>query len=468
VAVLVALLGLAVASAPAPARALTLGLDAYGPFGSPDPSVSGPWIKRAASEHAGLVRVSVQWSAVAPARLPKHGFNQVDPGSPHYSWGPTDAVLRNLATKRFTILIVITSAPRWAEGSHRPGGAPPGTWKPNAEAFGRFGRAAALRYSGHYPDPLHPGYNLPNVHYWEVWNEPNLSYYLTPQWTKQKHGYAATSPRVYRRLLNAFYAAVKRVSGRNVVVGGATAPFGDLSPSQRNNARIQPVSFVEDLLCLHGKQLKRSHCSHLAHLDVLDHHPYDIGGPYQHAVNSGDVSVPDMGKLERLLRAAQRQRAVLPRAAKHLWATELGWASRPPDRRGVPLRRQARWLEEALYVLWRQGVSKACWLQIADDAAPNGLDAGLYFARGGPKPAARAFRFPFVVIAQKQGPVRLWVRSPAGGTLRIERRSGHSWLTIRRVRVRPYGIYSSSIRLHGHPTLRARIGDQTSLSWANA
>ena len=469
VAALTGLLSAAGAVGAAPAQALTLGLDAYGPLGSTDLSVSGPWINRAATENAGLVRVGVQWSAVAPRSLPKRGFNQRDPGSPDYTWGPTDAVLRNLATRRFTILIVVTGAPRWAEGAHRRAGAPAGTWKPNAAAFGRFARAAAVRYSGHYPDPLRAGHYLPRVRYWEAWNEPNLSYYLTPQWEKARHGYVATSPGIYRQLLNAFYSAVKRASPRDVVVGGATAPFGDLSPSLKNTARIQPVTFVEDLLCLQGSShLRRSRCPHPAHLDVLDHHPYDIGGPYQHAVNSGDVSVPDMGKLRRLLRAARRYRTALPRKAKHIWATELGWASNPPDRQGVSLGQQARWLEEALYVLWRQGISTACWLQIADDSGPNALAAGLYFAHGRPKLAATAFRFPFVVVVRKHQPVRAWVLAPAAGTLRIQRRAGSRWVTVRHVRIQRQGVFWGKLKLHGHPTLRALLGRRTSLSWAKA
>lgn len=455
-------------AAPAGAAALTLGLDAQGPLGSPDSGASGPWVKRAVADQAQLVRVGVQWSAVAPARLPQHEFNQQNPGSRYYSWADTDAVLRQLAARHLRLMIVVTGAPRWAEGPHRPRRAPAGTWKPNAPDFGRFARAAATRYSGHFPDPLHPGHDLPRVRYWEAWNEPNLSNYLTPQWTRKNHRYVPASPVIYRGLLDSFFTAVKRVSARNVVVGGATAPFGDLSPSLRNNARMQPVAFVKSLLCLQGRRLARSRCPRVARMDVLDHHPYDIGGPFQHAVNAGDVSVPDMGKLARLLRAAVRDRTLLPRTTKHLWATELGWVSRPPDRQGVPLRKQARWLEQALYVLWRERVSTVCWLQIADDSGPGGLAAGLYLADGKAKPAAAAFRFPFVVIIRRHHPVRVWGRSPAGGIVQIERRDGHRWVTIRRMRVHRYGVFSAALTLHGHPALRAQVGGRASLSWPRA
>jgi hypothetical protein len=82
---------------------------------------------------------------------------------------------------------------------------------------------AAVRYDGRFPDPLKPGAFLPRVRYWQPWNEPNLSYYLSPQWTRTGGRWAPASAGIYRGLLNAFYAAVKRVSSSNFVVTAGTA-----------------------------------------------------------------------------------------------------------------------------------------------------------------------------------------------------------------------------------------------------
>ena len=68
---------------------------------------------------------------------------------------------------------------------------------------------------------------LPRVKYWQGWNEPNLSLYLTPQWTRRSGKLTATSPDVYRSLLNAFYSGVKAVSKTNFVITAGTSPFGD-------------------------------------------------------------------------------------------------------------------------------------------------------------------------------------------------------------------------------------------------
>lgn len=75
-----------------------------------------------------------------------------------------------------------------------------------------------------------------------------------------------------------------------------------------------------------------------------------------------------------------------------------------------------------MYVLWSQGVSAVFWLQIDDPmtAAPaTALDAGLYFQDGRRKPAATAYRFPFVTNREgAPGGSRSWrgeERPPPGG-----------------------------------------------------
>lgn len=300
---------------------------------------------------------------------------------------------------------------------------------------------------------------LPRVRFWEAWNEPNLPLYLNPQWTRTRAGYLATSPRIYRALLNAVYAGVKRVSARNVVIAGATAPYGE---SQPGGQRMSPVPFVAALLCLRGARLQAGRCGAPARFDVFDHHPYAVAGPFQPAVNSGDVSVPDIGKLSRLIRAAQRAGTLAPRTSKPVWVTELAWVSRPPDPQGTPLNTQALWLAQSLYELWHEGVSAMYWLQLTDQPGPSGLDAGLYFENGRPKPAATALRFPFIVPPQ-QHHRSVWGISPAAGWLVVERRVRGRWLPVKNIRVRAGSVFVARIAVGGHATLRARIGQQASL-----
>jgi hypothetical protein len=83
-------------------------------------------------------------------------------------------------------------------------------------------RAVAARYSGGF-DPPSPDPTLPPVKALQVWNEPNLSGNLSPQF----EGTTAISPVYYREMLNVSYGAVKAVAPRMLVVTAGTAPYGD-------------------------------------------------------------------------------------------------------------------------------------------------------------------------------------------------------------------------------------------------
>jgi hypothetical protein len=132
----------------------------------------------------------------------------------------------------------------------------------------------------------------------------------------------------------------------------------------------------------------------------------------------------------------------------------------------VPLSTQAHYLEQSLYILWREGVDTVLWLQIVDDRpSSTALDAGLYFANGRPKPAATAFRFPFVTVRRNATTLMAWGHAPIAGRLRIQRRSGRRWLTVKAIRVRRFETFFVGVPQRGAATLRAAIGSTTSLPW---
>jgi polysaccharide biosynthesis protein PslG len=435
-----------------------------------DPALTGGpvWMQRAVAEGTQMVRVNVTWSQVAPS-TPPPGFNPSDPASPGYDWSRTDAAVRDLGAHGLRILMCVESAPAWAEGPGKPADEPPGTWRPDPAKFAAFANALARRYGGRYPDPERPGSYLPKVSYWQPWNEPNLDEYLSPQWSRSGHGWVDTSPIIYRQLLNAFYAAIKRVSPANFVVTAGTSPYGDSSPTYHRpgHQRMPPVRFYRDLFCLRGPAaLHPINCPDPAHLDALASHIYGLFGPLWHAANRDDVATPDMYKLAAVLRAAERAGTALPRGHKQLWVTEISWTSKPPASFGVPLATDALWYEQSMYVLWRQGVDTVLLYQLRD-AAPNtsGPWGGLYFFSGRPKPAATAFRFPFVTQRIDSDQVQAWGRSPQAGSLRVERLTGGRWTPVQTLSVRGHEIFLRSIALRGAATLRARVGVQTSLPW---
>ena len=447
------------------AQGLTLGFSADPALTGNGQAADATWIPRAVAEGAGIVRVNVTWSRVAPHIRPA-SFDPSDPTSPGYDWTAVDAAVRDLSGRGLQVLLNVWGAPTWAQGPGAPAGVTPGTWRPNAAQLAQFATAAALRYDGRYPDPLRPGAFLPRVRYWQPWNEPNLSYYLSPQWTRAGGRWAAASPGIYRGLLNAVYGAVKRVSSSNFVVTAGTAPYGDPPGGQR----MPPVAFDRSLFCLRDNaRLTPVRCPDPPHLDALSHHPYGIGGPLWHALNADDVAVPDVYKLARVLHAAVRDGHVRPAGAKRLWVTELSWDTSPPDPAGVPAAKQARWLEQALYVLWRQGVDTVLWLQIVDSPPIPSYGAtyqsGLYFMGGAAKPAAQAFRFPFVTRRMSRGRIQAWGRAPRDGRITIEQRRAGRWVVLRRLAVRSGHVFDVVLSVRGRATLRAQAEPITSLAW---
>jgi hypothetical protein len=269
-------------------------------------------------------------------------------------------------------------------------------------------------------------------------------------------------------MLNAFYAGVRSVDASMTVVTSGTAPFGDPQPG---GLRIMPVRFWRDVLCLReaGGQLRGTGCKDPAHFDALAHHPYSVGSPDTAALNPDDVSIPDLGKLTRLLRAAERTGGALPRKHHELWVTEVGYNTSPPNPGGVPIGEDARWVAQTLELLWRQGVDVVTWNTIVDQppipSYATTSQAGVYFLNGRPKPAFRAFRFPLVAWHTGASSVQVWGRAPVAGRLAIERRAGSVWKPVRALNVSAHSTFLTEIKRTGGVTLRARVGHETSLPW---
>jgi hypothetical protein len=446
-----ALLGLLLATSVAGARPLSLGF--YDPqYSSEFGSTRAAWFDSTRSARANIVRISGEWARIAPAKRPS-GFRAADPNDPHYRWAALDGAVQSARDRGITPLITLWRAPRWAEGPKRPKSAPPGSWRPKSGEFAKFARAAAKRY--------------PSVHRWQIWNEANLTTYLAPQYAKRDGKRRLESPGRFRALLNAAYAAIKKVDRRAFVVAGGTSPYGDPQPGGR---RTPPALFVRELLCLKGRSLEPRRCRHPAHLDALAHHPYSVGSPQRKAFNRDDVAIPDLYKLKRPLRKAERTGRVLPRRHKRLWVTEVSWDSSPPDPDGVPEKRHARWLAESFRLLWKQGVDTITWFQVRDaEPVPSygsTYQSGVFFRDGRPKRAVRAFRFPFTAVS-KDRKVSLWGRAPSKGRVNIQFDSGKGWRTIAHLKApRTGAVFQKRVRSRGKGRMRAVRGSRASLPWS--
>jgi hypothetical protein len=391
---------------------------------------------------ATSVRLLLSWNSVAPPSRP------LDPSDPtQYNWSGFEAQVDRAVANGLTPIVYVVSAPAWAEGAARPASAAPGTWKPNPDEVGDFGKAAAAHFQG-------------RVRHWELWNEPNLSNFLNPQY----EGGVAYSPRHYRLMLNAFAAGVHSVDANNIVIAGSTAPYG-------GGDRVRPLRFMRYVLCL-SKTLT-ANCSATAQFDAWSTHTYTHGGPTRHAVNADDVAIADLPDMRRVLLAGVRRGHVvtssgIPRTSASLMVTEFSWDTRPPDTKGVPLSLHARWTSEALYRMWRARVTLATWYLLRDRPFPAELwQSGFYFcgaarlsdeASCGLSTASlagdarksgshRAFRFPFVAF-DRNGRVSVWGRMPPGtaGPVAIQRKTATRWRTVRRASLQSGGVFTKRWR----------------------
>ncbi|MHB8468461.1 MAG: hypothetical protein ACYDCH_01710 [Gaiellaceae bacterium] len=423
-------------------------------IGPTEPSLTYQLVRDAGTT---VARLTVDWSLVAPTTRPPN-FQAGNPDDPAYNWSGVDSEVNLAVAHHLQPLLTVFKAPRWAEqgaGDKSSGGV-----GVNASAFAAFGKAIATRYDG--------AHGHSRVSYWEVWNEPNIDLYFSPQYSFGQ----LSAPAAYRTLLNAFAAAVHGVRRSDVVVAGALAPF---TLKTRSTLSIGPLRWMRAFLCMSAGAQPKPTCHVRANFDVWSQHPYTSGGPTHKAFNKDDVSLGNLPEVKGLLDAAYRAGHIGSHGAPGFWVTEFSWDSSPPDPKGVPLALHGRWTAEALYRMWQAGVDVVIWLQLYDGPFPSTpAQAGLYFLPGAngrarAKPALTAFTFPFVAYLGRPG-VSVWARTPWGrpATATIERRIGRAWLRIATVRTDRFGIAQATIRgtFTKKDWLRARVGAARSLPFS--
>jgi hypothetical protein len=457
---------------PFPAGGLARGVSDGALMLSQDADVRAQTMSRVRSLGGSVARIPVNWREIVQA-APPEGFQARDPANSSYRFAPLDAAVLSAASAGLEPLLVVSHAPVFSESPGRWPYAYLGSWAPSPEALGDFAAALAKRYDGTFPDPEHPGAVLPRVKYLQAWNEPNLARYLEPQWIVSRGHWSPFSPRLYRQLLNGFYAGVKSVQPGDTVLAAGIAPEGEPA----GVGGMAPVSFLEGLLCLHGAA--KASCTEKPHFDALAFHPLSVGDPDIPASSSLDVAISDMAKITGLLSRAERLHTVLPTGHRPLWVTELNWKSSPPSPQGVPSSLQAVWVSRALHRLWVAGVSVVDWQFLIDPyggvplASPDGSlnlysrPAGLYAAGPAgdtmlarPKPVLRGFTLPFDPLRVNRGHVRVWALLVHGRQPALLQRQGRDgrWRTIGRLHADRFGVLNRLVRLSGGERLRLSGG----------
>jgi hypothetical protein len=439
------------AAAPfSPAGGLQTAVHDFDVFSGPNPSLA---LRRIRAAGATAIRLTLNWRSIAPAGTKKPvGFNAQNPRDPAYRWSTFDRELVLSAAYGLEPIVVIVTAPAWAEGAAE---GRPGTRRPNPNELGAFAHAAALRYSGTFP-------GLPRVRYWQVWNEPNLGTFLNPQTI----GGNDVSPTIYRAMVNKAAAAVHGVQPDALVIAGGNSAFGR---SGGTVASIAPLAFMRELLCMSkGKHPHRT-CRSRTTFDIWAHHPYTAGGPGHHAYYPDNISIPDLPAMRHLLVAATRAGNVVSKGVPLFWVTEFSWDTDPPDTAAVPSRLQARWVAEALYRMWSYGISLVTWFQLRDQPLSASIyQSGLYYNDGPayrlnqPKLGLAAFRFPFVAF-KVRGALLVWGRVPpqaAGRKVTVEQTLGVGWRVRAVLRTNRFGVFRAKLRAPRYGSLRARVAGQ--------
>lgn len=452
----------AAASPASPARGL---LTAIIPNPGLDAANDDLQFTRIRAAGASAVNIGVAWYAVVPHEKP---LDPTNPADPEYNWSAVDREVLLAAARGLAPIIGISGAPAWAQATVPPGvphTVMDGPYKPSPTAFGQFARAIATRYSGSFRSE--GGVLLPRVRYWIAWNEPNIYRYLTPQTVDGK----PFSPEWYRRMVNAFASAVHGVHSNNLVVAGATAPFGI-------GNRISPLKFMREMLCMSAGKKPHSTCKRKSSFDIWAHHPYTRGDPFHHAQAPDDVSLGDLPEMRTLVDAAVRAHQIVSRRKVGFWVDEFSYNSRPPNTNKliVPLGLHARYVAESLYQMWRSGVGLATWFLLRDDPVNvSQYQSGLWFngsqdgdlSQDWPKPSLTAFRFPFVAERNKKK-VALWGRTPnsSAASVVIEAASSNGWRPVITLTAGSNGVFIGKIAISRVPnpngTLRARIGEAAS------
>ncbi len=75
-----------------------------------------------------------------------------------------------------------------------------------------------------------------------------------------------------------------------------------------------------------------------------------------------------------------------------IWATEIGYETRPEERLGISYAMQARYLAESLNALRSDArVKVGIWFTFRDNLASNLWTSGVYKQSGAPKPSLARF-----------------------------------------------------------------------------
>jgi hypothetical protein len=385
------------------------------------------------------VRIQLIWYEVAPSPRSKKkpSLNLANPAS--YNWGQYLPLIQQLHQLGWKVLLTVTGyAPCWASQCSKT----KYTNKelvtdPNAADYGKFMQAVGREF-GPY-----------GVKLYSVWNEPNQTQFLLPQYANGKPSSTLESAQIYRQLYIDGYAGLQ-ASGYG---SGAKVLMGETSPVGISSVDISsPLAFMRGVLCLNSAYVKARSCGML-HTAGYAQHPYDSAeGPFWSAP-SGDVTMASLGRLQTAL-----QRAADAGAIPHgtpIYITEFGVQSYPNRLLGVPAAQQAEYDAIAERIAWSDpDVASFDQYLLSDDPDPGegSFQTGLEYVKGAQKPLYAGYRLPLSALVEGGSHVSLWglVRPASAATsvvLQYSSNNGASWHQLATVPTGANGYWAATSAL---------------------
>jgi hypothetical protein len=341
--------------------------------------------------HVQVLRVNLYWGGNKWAVANNKPTDATDPGDPAYDWSLYDRLVQYATNNHIQVVFSILFTPSWANGQSAKTVAPT-----NPVDLQNFAHAAAERYSGYWiPPPWQRDASLgigsaplPKVSMWTAWNEPNNPLWLTPQYKRVGGAWRVESAFQYAKICNAVFTGIHSVlisttqgnlQGEKVACG-VTGPKGNDAPST-SRASVDPLTF-----------LTAAKKYGMKNFDVYAHHPYAAAGDEPPSfVPTGKgrrrVQMANIGLLTTLLTKLY--------GPKHLWITEYGYQTNPPDNKtgfGVSWAKQALYMKQA-YAMARANprIDMMLWFLVRDEANLGGWQSGLATVTGKKKPSWNTF-----------------------------------------------------------------------------